>query len=290
MGGDARWRVVRIVTERQPMRDLLHRSIPASATLAVAAVLTLVAVVMPVSPAHAAPAPGYGWSGSWVYYTPQAIDYSGTLPGVKLAGVLTDIGGSRASYGRIQDTADDGRCAQVWVFAAGHGIVSQTTTCGNGTVKGFSTSAFSTDLLLFVQLALPNQAGVEKSFIISIPSSANDAELRTVGTGANWSYTADTWFQYEVTRPGVKVIGHGAHQQGGRSSMNTVAKTVSASGCAFGRVTATTGNTISNAACEQTYTTFSTGTSVFGGQLNVDGCFYSSSGGRCTSLYIPEPA
>ncbi|HLL66453.1 MAG TPA: hypothetical protein VK453_11990 [Micromonosporaceae bacterium] len=272
------------------MRYLLQRSIGIATTLAVSAALTLVAVLMPAAPAHAAAGPGSGWSGSWKYYTSRAIEYSGTLPGVRLSGILTDSSGSRRSFGNIQDTADDGRCARAWVFVAGQGIISETTTCGNGTWRDFTTSAFSTEVFLFVQLLLPNGGGAEKNFIIHIPSSTADPDLRTVGTGASWSYYTDTAFQYQVVRPGVKVTGHGENLSDGlRSSLNVVQKTVTTDGCALGRVSATTGNTILAAACDSTTASFNSLRSSLGGQLTVEGCFYATSGPRCTPLYIPEP-
>lgn len=273
------------------MRGLLHRTVRAGATVACAATVMMLGSLLPAAPAHAAAGPGYGWAGSWNFYRTGAFEYAGTLPGVKVTGRATDADGTRRSAGTVQDTADDGRCARVWVFVPGRGHFANTTTCGNGTAQTFFTESFSGETFVFVQRLLPNSTGVEANFVIYIPDSTNDPELRTVGTGANWHYSTNDWFHYQVTRPGLRILGHGANGSAGqRSSMNTIEKTTTAQGCASGRASADIGTPLSATTCNSTFATFSTSLAQFGGMLTIEGCFHSPNGQRCNRLYIPEPA
>ncbi|RIV38036.1 hypothetical protein D2L64_13925 [Micromonospora radicis] len=255
--------------------------------LAAALVVTIAAALLPAAPASALPS-GTGWSASWNYYHPAAYQYSGTLPGVRLTGYATDEAGTSATLGTIEDTAADGRCARVLLYANGVGYIADRTTCGNGTSLSYTTTSYSQGLLVIVYRMIDGTNTHDKGFHLFIPGSATDAGLRTVGTGASWSYYTSTAFQYAITRSGVSQIGYGAHQSGDlRSSLNTVQKTAATVGCATGKVTG--GTTVTGSTC------VNGGTASFhrpdhSNNLEATACYQPVPGTqRCLALNIPEP-
>lgn len=256
-------------------------------TLVVALVTALVAALLPASPALALPS-GSGWSASWSYYHPAAYQYAGTLPGVELIGYATDNSGVSNALGTIRDTANDSRCARVMLYANGVGYLADRTTCGAGSELSFTTGSYQQGLLVIVYRMIQGTNNHDKGFYLYIPPSLNDAQLRTVGTGASWSYYTSTSFQYSITRPGVRLTGYGSHQSfDQRSSLNTVQKTATSLGCASGRVaggTVTTGSTCANGG--------STSFSRFDhtNNLEASACYQPTFGtNRCLALNIPEP-
>ncbi|RUL90798.1 MULTISPECIES: hypothetical protein [Micromonospora] len=268
------------------MRTLaLRRS---AATLAAALVATLAVALLPATPALALPS-GAGWSASWSYYQPNAYQYSGTLPGVRLTGYATDNAGTSATLGTIEDTAADGRCARVMLYAYGVGYIADRTTCGNGSYLTYNTVSYDQGLLVIVYRMIDGTNTNDKGFYMFIPGSATDSELRTVGTGASWSYYTSTAYQYTVTRSGVSLIGYGVHQAGDlRSSLNTVEKTAVAKGaCASGTVTG--GTTVSGSTCLNGGTT-SFHRNDHSYNLEASACYKPLLGTqRCLAVNIPEP-
>lgn len=257
------------------------------ALLAAALVGTLAAALLPAAPALAL-ASGTGWSASWSYYHPNAYQYAGTLPGVSLTGYATDYSGTSNTVGTIQDTANDGRCARVMLYANGVGYLVDETICGNGRSLNYSTGSYSLGLLVIVYRMVEGSASHDKGFYLYIPGSARDPELRTVGTGASWSYYTSTAFQYAVTRPGVTLVGYGSQQASDqRSSLSTVRKTATSVGCATARVTggtATSGGTCTNGGSAS----FSRFDHTY--NLEASACYQPVPGSqRCLALTIPEP-
>ncbi|MER7417206.1 hypothetical protein ABT346_10525 [Micromonospora peucetia] len=260
---------------------------PTRMTLVAALVAALAAALLPASPAFALPS-GSGWSGSWSYYHPTAYQYAGTLPGVRLTGYATDNAGTSSTVGTIEDTANDARCARVMLYAYGVGYVADRTTCGSGSYLTYSTGSFSQGLLVIVYRMITGTSTHDKGFAMFVPGSSADPELRTVGTGASWSYYTSTAFQYTVTRPGVRLTGYGAHQYTDqRSSLNTVEKTAGTVGCATAKVTggvSTSGGTCVNGGS----TSFSRAdlTNI----LEASACYQPVPGTRrCLAVGIPEP-
>ncbi|MEV4478287.1 hypothetical protein [Micromonospora coxensis] len=257
------------------------------ALLAAAMVTALVTVLLPASPALALPS-GTGWSGSWSYYHPTAYQYAGTVPGVRLTGYATDNAGTSTTVGTIEDTADDGRCARVLLYAYGVGYVADRTTCVNGSYLTYSTGSYSQGLLVIVYRTVPGTNTQDKGFAMYIPGSAGDPELRTVGTGGSWSYYTSTAFQYTVTRPGVRLTGYGAHNgTDERSSLNTVQKTATTVGCATASVTG--GVTTSGGTCVNGGST-SFHRFDLTNNLEASACYQPVPGARrCLAISIPEP-
>ncbi|QGN47426.1 hypothetical protein ACN26Y_14790 [Micromonospora sp. WMMD558] len=257
------------------------------ATLVVAVIVALVAALLPASPALALPS-GSGWSASWSYYHPTAYQYAGTLPGVRLTGYATDSSGVSSTVGTIEDTANDSRCARVLLYANGVGYIADRTTCGNGSYLTYSTVSYQQGLLVIVYRMIQGTSTHDKGFHLYIPPSLSDSQLRTVGTGASWSYYTSTAFQYSITRPGVRLTGYGAHQYTDqRSSLNTVEKTATTLGCASGRVTG--GTTTSGSTCANggsaSFTRFD-----HTNNLEASACYQPTLGTqRCLALNIPEP-
>ena len=262
----------------------LRRSGAASAATLIAAVLS---VLLPASPAQALPA-GTGWSGSWDYYTATSFRYSGTLPGVRLTGYATDNSGTGSTVGTIEDTADDNRCARVLIYAYGAGYIADQTTCGNGTARTYNTGNFHQGLLVILYRTVPGTGAQDKGFHIFIPSSSDDSGLRSVGTGASWSYYTPTAFRYRVVRPGVRLTGYGSHQAADlRSSLNTVENTGTAAGCASGTVTA--GVSTSGSSCtpggSRSFSRFD-----LQGNLQARACHQAlQATRRCLPLNVPQP-
>ncbi|MFY1694617.1 MULTISPECIES: hypothetical protein [unclassified Solwaraspora] len=257
------------------------------ATLVAALVGAVAAALLPAAPALALPS-GTGWSASWSYYHPNAYQYAGTLPGVSLTGYATDYSGTSNTVGTIQDTANDGRCARVMLYANGVGYPVDQTICGSGLSLNYSTGNYSQGLLVIVYRMVQGTSTHDKGFYLHIPGSASDSQLRTVGTGASWSYYTSTAFQYTVTRPGVTQVGYGSHQSfDQRSSLNTVQKTATSAGCATGRVTG--GTTTSGGTCTNGGTaSFSRFDHTY--NLEASACYQPTSGTqRCLALVIPEP-
>ncbi|MER5457681.1 hypothetical protein ABT008_23175 [Micromonospora sp. NPDC002389] len=264
-----------------------HARLRSIATLAAALVATLTVALLPAAPALALPS-GTGWSASWNYYHPTAYQYSGTLPGVRLTGYATDNAGISSTVGTIEDIAADGRCARVLLYAAGVGYIADRTTCGNGTYLTYNTGTYNQGLLVIVYRMIDGTTTYDKGFHLFIPASATDSGLRTVGTGASWSYYTSTAFQYAITRDGVSSVGYGAHQSGDlRSSLSTVEKTAGTAGCATGKVTG--GTTVSGSTC------VNGGTASFhrfdhSYNLEASACYQPTAGTqRCLAVNIPEP-
>ena len=256
-------------------------------TLFAALAAALVAALLPASPALALPS-GSGWSASWSYYHPTAYQYAGTLPGVRLTGYATDNSGTSTTVGTIEDTADDGRCARVMLYANGVGYVADRTTCGSGSHLTYSTASYSQGLLVMVYRMVAGTSTHDKGFAMFVPGSSADPELRTVGTGASWSYYTSAAFQYTATRPGVRLTGYGAHQYTDqRSSLNTVEKTAATVGCATAKVTggvSTSGGTCVNGGS----TSFSRADLT--NNLEASACYQPVPGTRrCLAVGIPEP-
>ncbi|MFG3423123.1 hypothetical protein ACIBTZ_16505 [Micromonospora sp. NPDC049460] len=257
------------------------------AMLVAALATALVAALLPASPAFALPS-GSGWSASWSYYHPSAYQYAGTLPGVRLTGYATDNSGTSTTVGTIEDTAADSRCARVMLYANGVGYIADRTTCGNGSYLTYSTGSYSQGLLVIVYRMIPGTTTHDKGFAMFVPGSSADPELRTVGTGASWSYYTSTAFQYTVTRPGVRLTGYGAHQYADqRSSLNTVEKTAGTVGCATAKVTG--GVTTSGGTCVNGGST-SFHRSDLTNNLEASACYQPIPGTqRCVAISIPEP-
>lgn len=275
--------------ERGPMPKTLRLRRRRVAALAAMLATTLVGVLLAASPAQALPS-GTGWSGSWSYYATNAFEVAGTLPGVELTGFASDTSGTRALFGSIVDTADDGRCARVHIYSSSHSdYVVDEDACGNGNYTTFSTPTFTGGLLVVIQRVHPGTTTADKGLYVSIPSSADDAGLRTVGTGASWSYYTSTAFQYSVVRSGVKLTGYGSHNGADwRTSLNTVEKTATNAGCASASVGAgslsTNGSTCANGGAAN-FSHFE-----LDGTLVANACYQPTGGTqRCVYLHVPEP-
>lgn len=259
------------------------------ATLAAMLVAAVVAAVLPAAPALALPS-GTGWSGSWNYYASNAFQIAGTLPGVSLTGFASDSSGTRAVFGSIEDTANDSRCARVLIYSydAGAYLVDEDA-CGSGNYTTYNTGNFTGALLVVLYRMISGTTTSDKGFSMHIPSSTSDSDLRTVGTGASWSYYATDAFQYSIVRNGVELTGYGAHQLGDlRSSLNTVEKTTTGTGCASASVTAgslsTSGSTCTNGGWD-TFNRFD-----LDGNQTAEACYQPSGGTkRCLQLNVPEP-
>jgi hypothetical protein len=255
---------------------------------ACALIAVVTAALLPGAPAWALPT-GTGWSGSWDYYTTTSFRYAGTLPGVRLTGYTTDSAGTGTTVGTIEDIADDGRCARVQIYAYGVGYIADRTTCGSGTYRTYSTGSFSQGLLVVLTRTVASTGAQDKGFHIYIPGSAADAQLRTVGTGATWSYYTSTSFQYKVTRPGVRLTGYGSHQAADRrSALNVVERTATLAGCASGSVSGGGVSTSGSTCAAGGSATFSRFDLRYG--LEASACFQPVFGTRrCLPVNIPEP-
>lgn len=255
---------------------------PVGATL----VAAVTGALLTASPAQAAD--GAGMSASWNYYQSDAFQVAATLPGVKLTGFGSDQNGSRNLYGSIEDTANDGRCSRVVIRANGSDLVDETT-CGNGTYKTFSTGSgiFDNGFLVLVYRTISGTTNADKSLFVAIPSSATDAGVRTTGTGASWSYYTATDYTYSLVRPGVRLTGYGSDGSS-RSTINTVEKTATGSGCASATVKAGDVST-SGSTCTSTAGYFARWD--LDGGLNVKACYKPTSAAEaCLSTYVPKPA
>jgi hypothetical protein len=236
--------------------------------------------LLPTGRAHAA-VEGTDWSGSWDFYASTAFRYTATVPGVRVSGFSNDFSGTRNTVGSVEDTAFDGRCARVLLLAVGVGYIVDKTVCDGQGFATYSTGQFNAPLYVVVLRTLPG-GGQDKSHAMLIPSSAEDPDLRTVGTGASWSYYTPTAFQYTVQRPGVRVVGFGSHQSfDRRSALSSVEHTGSGS-CSLGRTEG--GVTVQEATCVPgEFKNF--GRFDFTGSITVEACH----AGRCLLTWVPEP-
>ncbi|HLL66750.1 MAG TPA: hypothetical protein VK453_13580 [Micromonosporaceae bacterium] len=266
-----------------------RRLVRSGTTFLGALALAVVALALPASPAHALPS-GAAWSGSWDYYTPDLYQFTGTLPGLEFYGWGSDVNGTRSAQGSVRDTADDGRCARLVLFATGSGYVADVTACGQGRNEGFNTGPFTGNLIIMVRRILPATGAQDKYFHLVIPDSASDPGMRATATGTKWSYYTDTAFQYRVIRPGVKIEGFGWHQTGDlRSVTGAVYNTGSSQSCATGGASGSSGTPASATTCG-TGTSASFTTWYLGGWVTAEACYGSSGAARqCLSAYVPTP-
>ena len=260
----------------------------------------LAVLVSAVGAAFVAPAPalalasGAGWSASWDYYTGTSYQFKATLPGVKLVGYGTDNNGHRTVLGTIQDTADDGMCARVQIYANGVGYLADEKTCGNGLTKSFSYQpGFDGALLIVVQHGYPSSTSYEESSHMWIPSSKNDPTLRSVGTGMFWKYLTSSSYEFGIRRPGVELDGDGTHQPNEQRSALTSLRATGALNCTTSKIK-TWNNWLTGDACNGDIDT------VMGwsweGWIEIEVCsrpMLSVVGVpnpyRCVEMLIPEP-
>jgi hypothetical protein len=170
-------------------------------TRVVVCLLTVAAGVVAASPpAHAALTSGVGWSARWSYYQVDRVSFEMTLPGVRLSGILVDDVGTRTMWAGLEDTDHtDGRCPSVRIRMGSAPVVINQTTCG------------------WVTFASPPVAGVvdfslqrtDMQSSMQIPPSLPDLNLRTIGTGSGWAYTAPDEFTFWAHRPTLHMEGHG---------------------------------------------------------------------------------
>jgi hypothetical protein len=191
-------------------------------------------------PAYAI-ASGVGWSASWAYDTTHTFHYTATLPGVRVTGLGVDNSGTALLTGRLEDTANDSRCAWVQIYAFGTtgGYLAKKTACGLGAVTVFNTTTFTDGVHVVLARIVPGDDLNDMKFGFTIPSSLHDAGLRTPGTGAGFAFTSATTFRYDATRTGAHLLGYGSNQGGDkRSSVNVIQNTQGGTGCASGEVLA----------------------------------------------------
>ena len=256
--------------------------------------LTVAATVLLVAaPAQAALPSGSGWSTAWRYYAANSFEFSATLPGVAVAGYGTDINGTRAVVATLTDTAKDNRCARVELWGVGPGFLDGATICVGGvsTTLGNLSTTFDGALYVNVYRMFPFTEDHDKYTSVYVPSSKDDAGLRTLDTGAKWSYTSGTAFSYEVRRSSVIVSGYGQHTGNERSAWSTVQKTTSSLfGCSSGKTTGNVSGTVSGTTCA------ANGLATFhhaglDGYITVQACYTPLVGSkRCLATSVSEPS
>ena len=175
-----------------------------SRILAAVAAMTVAsaAALVPATAAHAVS--GLGWSASWSYYLDDTYFFNLTLPGAQVVGHVIDNNGSRFAGVSVVDTAIDGGCAIVSTSSS-TGSHPAEVVCDGQPDKTFSfTFSGAQHIALFARH--PTSERLVTAFV---PSSVNDPELRSTGTGASWSYYTDRDYQFSVQRPGVRLTGFG---------------------------------------------------------------------------------
>jgi hypothetical protein len=238
-------------------------------------------------PAHAVPS-GFGWSASWQYYAANAFETHVKLPGGEVAAYALDPAGIRSMNGSVIDTnSRDRYCARVRVIATDFGSPIASETACDGGYAAFDTGEFTG--AVFVHLDLMSGNTIVKSTFTFVPSSANDATLRTVDTGTSWFYANASDYHIEVHRPGVDVYGDGAVQGGGkRSVLGAVADSGVAGSCVDARAVDASISAV-GWACEPgsvgNFNSFN-----FMGYINITGCSYAPAAAvRCLMVHFPEP-
>jgi hypothetical protein len=255
--------------------------------LAVAAAVLLLA-----APAQAALPSGSGWSTAWRYYAAGSFEFSATLPGVDVDGYGTDVNGTRAVIATVTDTAKDGRCARVELWGVGPGFLDGTTICVGGvsTTIGNLSTTFDGALYVNVYRMFPFTENHDMYTSVYVPSSKDDAGLRTVNTGAKWWYTSATNYHYEVRRPSVRLTGDGQHSGNTRSAWSSLQKTsFELAGCSSAKTTGSVSGTISGQTCVPlSVTTFHH--AALDGYVTVQACHTPKSGPkRCLTMSVSEP-
>jgi hypothetical protein len=259
-----------------------------------AVLLTAAAAVVSIAaPAQAALPSGSGWSTAWRYYAATSFEFSATLPGVAVAGYGTDIGGTRAVIATLSDTAKDNRCARVELWGVGPGLLDAETICvgGASVTLGNLSTTFDGALYVNVYRMLPFTDDHDRYTSLYVPSSKDDAGLRTLNTGAKWSYSSGTAFSYEVRRSSVIVSGYGQHTGNERKAWSTVQKSTSSLfGCSSGKTTGSVSGSASGLTCA------ANGVATFNhagldGSIAVQACHTPAVGPkRCLIMSVSEPA
>jgi hypothetical protein len=253
----------------------------------VVALAALTAMLLPAGPAAAAVPSGVGWSASWRYYDPIAFEVRLDIPGGRIIGYGSDVGGVRQFGASVVDTNPTDRvCVRMRVISTDEGSMGSATTCSEE-YETVNTTEFTE--ALFVHIDLLVGGVIAKSFFTFVPSSATDASLRTVGTGTSWSYSAAEFYHAELRRPGVQVIGDGAHQGGdARMYSASVSHYDTNAGCVAGAAADATimvGNWTCQAGASPAFSSFN-----FEGYIKVTGCHYPPAGAaRCLTMHVPEP-
>jgi hypothetical protein len=250
-------------------------------------VATLVSVLGVAGTAHAVPS-GFGWAASWEYYDVNGFVTNVELPGARVIGYGLDPAGIRSMVGTVTDA--DGRdryCARVRVIATDFSSpVATATACAGGSAD-FDTDEFVGAVFIHLDLMAGNT--IVKSTFTFVPASADDATLRTLGTGTSWFYANASDYHVEVHRPGVDVYGDGAVQGGGkRSLLAAVGDSGVAGSCVDGRAADASISAYNWTCGPGTVAGFNSVT--FMGSINVTGCYYGPAAPvRCLMVHFPEP-
>ena len=124
----------------------------------------------------------------------------------------------------------------------GNGLIA-VEVCDGQPPASFSVRSFAGGLgFKFGALTGPpiGPASIGGHIHLSIQSSLGDADLRTPGTGAAWTYApgAPAWYSFKLQRPGVLVHGNGFKPTPWtRSVAATVENTSGSLTCASGQAT-----------------------------------------------------
>ena len=157
----------------------------------------------------------------------------------------------------------------------------------------YLADAFETHVKLpgavFVHLDLMSGNTIVKSAFTFVPSSADDATLRTVGTGTSWFYPNASDYHLEVHRPGVDLYGDGSVQGGGkRSLLAAVVDSGVAGSCVDGRAADASISAYNWTCGPGTVANFNSFNFI--GYINVTGCSYGPAVPvRCLMVHFPEP-
>lgn len=233
---------------------------------------------------------GFGWSASWNYYLANAFQVDVALPGASVIAYSTDDAGIRLMNGSVVDV--DGRdryCARVRVFSTDDDILLATKTACGGANVPFYTPTY--DGAVFVHLDLMQGNTIVKSTFTFVPSSSDDATLRTVGTRTSWAYVNAGQYHLEVHRPGVDLVADGTHQVANqRSVLASLVDSGVDGSCAAGWATDGGATSASGATCDIT-TAALFDSLTFSGYITLKACYFPppAATARCLSMHFPEP-
>jgi hypothetical protein len=219
---------------------IVRKSIRRAAVVLAAAAAAATATLLPAAPALAQPS-GLGWSASWRYYDPKGIESKMSAPGALMETFISDNGAERWPVPTLFDTDDkDGLCAIGRIYADGTGMLGEGMVCDGQKATSFPTISGHGVLLMFVyraEIVDGRPTYVPGLVRVEVPDPAEDPDLRTVGTGASWSYYTDDSFEFTLERPGMRYSGYGVEAGGGyRSIVSVLENTGTSKGCATSKV------------------------------------------------------
>ncbi len=271
-----------------------RRFVRAAVSLGAALLIAGAAAAVPATPAFALPS-GDGWAASWNYYTDTSIQFEATVPSARVVGFTSDDNGRRTTGATVVDTGNSFKCANLQIFVGGVGFVANQTICGTNNQATVTTGTYTGAIVVILTAQSVLSSSNDRVVSIIIPSSADEPELHSTGTGTSWRFTSATQAVFSAQRPGVRLEGKIDYEGGDYRLVTGFTSNLGPEGCAAGMAVINDENRTGYTSCvppEHVGEHRGWG-KLFDvlGDFQVDACRLGGAGpDKCLGMTIPTPS